>query len=130
MRRLMVAGLAVAAIGLAGCSTVTDGQPMADPDQTGITTPTTTRPAPTTTPRTPRSPTATKPPAPGMASTTCGDYLEMDEATKREVIAAIGADNELIGMNPELWIGMADMMCRFTDKTTLVRDAVTGESFG
>lgn len=104
---------------------------MADPAQTGISTPTTTeRSTPPTRPRAPRSPTATTPPAPGLASTTCGDYLEMDEATKRQVIAAIGADNELIGMNPELWVGMADMMCRFTDKSTYVRDAVTGQSFG
>lgn len=131
MRRWMVAGLAVAAVGLAGCDDVTAGTPMADPDQTGISTPSTTsRSSPTTRPRAPDSSAPATPPAPGMASTTCGEYVTMDEETKRQVIVAIGQENELIGMNPELWKGMADMMCTFTDKSTPVKDAVTGEGFG
>ncbi|MGV0746095.1 hypothetical protein [Mycolicibacterium sp. XJ870] len=129
MQRLVVAGIALAVIGLAGCSNVTSGTPMADPDQTGIST-TTTRTTPrTTTPSAPDSPTAPTPPPAGMAGTTCGEYLDMDEATKRQVIAAIGEENELVEMNPELWISMADMMCSFTPPATLVRDAVAGEGF-
>ncbi|WP_233213324.1 hypothetical protein [Mycobacterium hubeiense] len=123
VRRVLVA---LAVVALAGCSDVTPGRPMADPDQTGLTTTTTTT---TTTPprESPRAPGG--PPPEGLAATTCGDYVSMDDAAKREVIEAIGEDNELVGMNPELWVGVADMMCAFTEKSTLVRDAVAGGGF-
>ncbi|MGV9802542.1 hypothetical protein ACWDTP_31280 [Mycobacterium sp. NPDC003449] len=125
-QRVMVAGLVVAAIGLAGCSNVTAGTPMADPDQTGITTTTTTRPP--TRPTLPTAPpTASTPPPAGMAGTTCGAYLGMDQETKHQVIGAIGQDSELFSRNPELWVGMADMLCAFTPKEVLVRDVLMGQ---
>ena len=54
----------------------------------------------------------------------------MDDGAKREVIEAIGLDNELVALNPELWVSMAEAMCTFADESTLVKDAVTGGGFG
>lgn len=65
-----------------------------------------------------------------MANTTCGEYLTMDEATRNQVIVAIGEDNELIGINPEMWVGLADMMCAFVDKSIPVKEAVMGQGMG
>lgn len=138
VRRWVLTGCAVAALTAAGCSNVTTGTPMADPDQVAMstTTPstTTTSPSPTTrarvpdpAPSAPRSPGA---PAPGgLAATTCGEYVDMDEATQRQVIEAIGEQNELVALNPELWITMASAMCTFADPATLVSDAVVGGGF-
>lgn len=53
----------------------------------------------------------------------------MDEATQRQVIEAIGEQNELVALNPELWITMASAMCTFADPATLVSDAVVGGGF-
>ncbi|MCV7416770.1 hypothetical protein H7K36_15800 [Mycolicibacterium litorale] len=105
---------------------------MADPDQTGLTT-TATSPSPTTRARVP-DPTTPGPrppgaPPAGLADTTCGEYVDMDEATQRQVIEAIGEQNELVALNPELWITMANAMCTFADPATLVKDAVVGGGF-
>jgi hypothetical protein len=132
--RVCAVALAFAALALAGCSKEIQGTPMADPAATVSETPTTTRP-----PRTIQIPIPSFPnlpiPAPGgppptgLAATTCGDYLTMSKDQQRQVIDAIGKDNELVAMNPELWVGLGTAMCSFTPKTTLVRDAVAGQGF-
>lgn len=138
VRRWVLTACAVAALTAAGCSNVTTGTPMADPDQTAMSTttpPTTaTSPSPTTRARVPDpTPSAPRPPgapAPGgLAATTCGEYIDMDEATQRKVIEAIGEQNELVALNPELWITMASAMCTFADPATAVSDAVVGGGF-
>ncbi|MCV7209738.1 hypothetical protein H7J75_13835 [Mycolicibacterium canariasense] len=107
---------------------------MADPAATVSETPTTTRPPRTIQipiPSFPSLPIPTPggPPPTGLAATTCGDYQTMDKTQQRQVIDAIGKDNQLVQMNPELWLGLASAMCAFTPKTTLVRDAVAGQGF-
>lgn len=139
--RAVVVGLLVAATaaGLVGCSNEITGTPMADPAATVSETPSTTR-APRTIqipiPSFPNlpipglpGPTTSGPPPTGLAATTCGDYLTMTKQQQRQVIDAIGKDNELIQMNPELWVGLGTAMCSFTPKTTLVKDAVAGQGF-
>ncbi|MDX1871731.1 hypothetical protein SBI67_06350 [Mycolicibacterium sp. 120266] len=129
--------LVLVALVLAGCSKEIAGTPMADPAATVSETP-----APTRLPRTiqipipsfpnlPNLPIPTPggPPPTGLAATTCGDYQTMDKTQQRQVIDAIGKDNQLVQMNPELWLGLASAMCAFTPKTTLVRDAVAGQGF-
>ncbi|CDO09410.1 hypothetical protein C1S82_09955 [Mycolicibacterium cosmeticum] len=123
-----------AALALAGCSKEIEGTPMADPAATVSETPTTTRPPRTIEipiPSFPNLPIPTPggPPPTGLAATTCGDYQTMDKTQQRQVIDAIGKDNQLVQMNPELWLGLASAMCAFTPKTTLVRDAVAGQGF-
>jgi hypothetical protein len=140
VRRWVLTGCAAVAIAVAGCSNVTTGTPMADPDQTGLSTtssrPTvpssTTRarpPDPTRTPGAPGTPGTPGAPPTGLAATLCSDYIKMDEAAQGDVIAAIGADNELVALNPELWVTMASAMCTFASPSTLVRDAVMGGGF-
>ncbi|MFS0898563.1 hypothetical protein [Mycolicibacterium litorale] len=132
VRRWVLVACAVAAVTAAGCSNVTTGTPMADPDQTGLST-TATSPSPTTRARVP-DPTSSAPrppgaPPDGLADTTCGEYVDMDQATQRQVIEAVGEQNELVALNPELWITMASAMCTFADPATLVKDAVVGGGF-
>ncbi|WP_422742467.1 hypothetical protein ACN27E_14650 [Mycobacterium sp. WMMD1722] len=144
VRRWLLTGCVAAALAVAGCTNVTTGTPMADPDQTGLSSPT----SPSTTTRA-RPPDATGAPGlpgipglpgvpglpgrggppTGLAATPCRDYLDMDEAGQREVIAAIGENNELVRLNPELWITMASAMCTFADPSTPVGDAVMGGGF-
>ncbi|OBB58726.1 hypothetical protein A5757_15500 [Mycobacterium sp. 852013-51886_SCH5428379] len=104
---------------------------MADPDQTGLSTTTSrpTVPSSTTRARPPDPTRAPGTPPTGLAATVCGEYLDMDEATQREVIAAIGENNELVRLNPELWVTMAAAMCTFADPSTPVGDAVMGGGF-
>jgi hypothetical protein len=135
-RRWVLTACVVGVLTAAGCSNVTTGTPMADPDQTGMaaTAPSTTAtsPSPTTRARVPDPTTdAPRPGAPpaGLAATPCGDYVDMDPATQRQVIEAIGEQNELVALNPELWITMASAMCTFADPATLVSDAVVGGGF-
>lgn len=129
VRMAYVVGAAIFALQVAGCSNVTTGTPMADPQQIGMTT--TTSPSPTTRARVP-DPTTTAPrppgaPAPGgLADATCGEYVDMDPEAQRQVIEAIGEQNELVALNPELWVTMASAMCTFADPATLVKDAVVG----
>jgi hypothetical protein len=132
MPRWVLTACAVATLTVAGCSNVTTGTPMADPDQTGQTT-TATSPSPTTRARVP-DPTTPGPrppgaPPAGLADTACGEYIDMDAATQRQVIEAIGEQNELVALNPELWITMASAMCTFADPAALVKDAVVGGGF-
>lgn len=130
-RRWVLTACVVGALTAAACSNVTTGTPMADPDQTGMST-TEPGPSPTTRARVPdpttRAPQPGAPPA-GLAATTCGDYVGMDPATQRRVIEAIGEQNELIALSPELWITMASAMCTFADPATLVSEVVVGGGF-
>lgn len=134
VRRWVLTACAVVTLTAAGCSNVTTGTPMADPDQTATaTSPSPTSPSPTTRARVPDPTTAGPrppgaPPA-GLADTACGEYIDMDEATQRQVIEAIGEQNELVALNPELWITMASAMCTFADPAALVKDAVMGGGF-
>ncbi|MCK0175655.1 hypothetical protein [Mycolicibacterium sp. F2034L] len=131
VRRWVLTGCAAAAVVVAGCTNVTTGTPMADPDQTGLSTTTSrsTVPSSTTRARPPDPTRAPGTPPTGLAATVCGEYLDMDEATQREVIAAIGENNELVRLNPELWVTMAAAMCTFADPSTPVGDAVMGGGF-
>ncbi|MCI4673669.1 hypothetical protein [Candidatus Mycolicibacterium alkanivorans] len=89
----------------AGCATPIPGTPVAAPGQAG-------KPLP---------------PA-DLASTTCRQYLAMDEATRGEVIKAIGEKgNTLIAMNPEIWVGVAGALCTFVDPSAPVRDILVGQ---
>lgn len=137
VRGWVLTGCVCAAL-LTGCSNVTTGTPMADPAQIGASRSTTATPSPTTRARVPDPTTSAAPGAPsspgapptGLAATTCTDYVNMDEATQRQVITAIGEQNELVALNPELWITMASAMCTFAQPGTLVKDAVMGGGFG
>jgi hypothetical protein len=139
VRRWVLTVLVGASLTVAACSTVIAGRPTADPAQTALPTTTTpetsTRaapnfpfpfPLPTGGPSTSAPPSA---PPQGVAATVCGDYIKMDDAAKRQVIDAIGQQNSLVGINPELWVGLADAMCTFADPSTLVSDAVQGGGF-
>jgi hypothetical protein len=89
----------------AGCAKPIPGTPVAAPGQAG------------------------KPLVPAdLANATCREYLAMDEATRREVIDAIGdKGNQLITMNPEIWVGVAGALCTFVDPSAPVRDILVGQ---
>ena len=62
-----------------------------------------------------------------LLATTCRQYVAMQDPDRREVIAAIGADgNQLVALNPDLWLGVAAALCTFADPSGPVRDVVTG----
>ena len=62
-----------------------------------------------------------------LLSTTCREYLKMDEPTRREVITAIGeSGNKFIAGNPELWAGVAGALCGFVDPSAPVKDIILG----
>ena len=106
IRRLGLAALATVVVMTgAGCAKPITGTPVAAPGQAG------------------------KPLAPAdLATTTCREYLAMDEATRGEVIKAIGdKGNQLITMNPEIWVGVAGALCTFVDPSAPVRDILVGQ---
>ncbi|WP_166908809.1 hypothetical protein [Mycobacterium sp. DL440] len=131
MRRI-VAGIVVAGFALSGCSTVTAGTPMGDPDQTGISTTTTTKRRPTNTaapstpvvPRPGTSSGASTPPPNGM-STTCREYSSMNEATQLGMVELL-VENGYAGMkkNPFLWTSFIGAMCVLADRDSTVVDAI------
>ncbi|CRZ16422.1 hypothetical protein [Mycolicibacterium neworleansense] len=125
MQRVVLSGLVVAAIGLAGCSDVTAGTPMADPAQTAIST--TSTPRTTMRPPTerPASPAPTMPP--GLASTTCGEYDAMDQQGRLAVMKAIGEQEQVIGIAPEVYVELANLMCGISDKSIPVWRVITGQ---
>jgi hypothetical protein len=138
-RRLLavLAGVAVVAAAVVGCSETITGTPQADPAQLGeplSPDTTTTRSVPTissspTTSST-AAPTRTTGPgglAPAGANTTCRDYTAMNDADKHAVIKALGKDNPMIQQNPELWVGVADMMCSIAGPTAYVKDVLMGK---
>lgn len=136
MRLRIMAGIVVAGFALSGCSTVTAGTPMGDPDQTGISTTTTTRPRPsyTAAPSAPAFPSprtgggtsggASTPPPNGM-STTCREYASMDEATQLGMVELL-AKNGYAGMqkNPFLWTSFIGAMCVLADRNSTVVEAI------
>jgi hypothetical protein len=99
---LLAASLALSA---AGCADEIEGRPVAVPGQAG------------------------KPLLPAnLLATTCREYLKMDDAARREVITAIGkGGNQLVAMNPELWVGVAAALCGFVDPSAPVKDIVIGQ---
>lgn len=101
-----IAMLAVTlAVGVSGCGNKIEGKPVAVPGEAG-------KPLP---------------PA-NLLSTTCRQYLKMDDSTRRDVIKAIGNNgNELVTMNPELWVGVAAALCGFVDPSAPVKDIVIGQ---
>ena len=130
MRLRIVTGIVVAGFALSGCSTVTAGAPMADPDYTGISTTTTRRPSGTASPSTPVLPSpgtsrgASTPPPNGM-STTCREYASMDEATQLGMVELL-VENGYTGMkkNPYTWTSFIGAMCVLGDRDATVVDAI------
>ena len=102
-RRAAAVLVAAAVLTGGGCSTVISGTPVAAPGALGA----------------------------GVAggdllATTCREYTAMRDAARREVIAAIAAENQLVATNPDIWVGVATALCTFADPGAPVRDVVTG----
>ena len=137
----MLAGVVITSAAVVACTSTVDGMPLADPNAPAPTSTSTTTRAPSTTssarpgtPTTgPSSPVPTRttlPGAPGSptaADTTCDEYIGLDEESQREVISAIGEENDLVALNPELWITVTSALCTFADPTTPVRDVLEGQ---
>ncbi|MBU9762874.1 hypothetical protein FR943_03255 [Mycobacterium sp. TNTM28] len=131
-------GLGIAlGVGLTGCSTTTAGTPMADPDQTGLSTTTTKRtPSWTTEPSRPSLPgprtggVAATPPPNGM-STTCREYVGLDESTQLGMVELLG-ENGYAGMkrNPFLWISYIRVKCVLADRDATVVEAINEKTPG
>lgn len=132
----VLAGVVIASAGVVACTSTVDGTPLADPNAPALTT--TTR-APSTTTSAPRPgapssstvPTRTSAPGapgtPAVADTTCEEYIDLDEDAQREVISAIGEENELVALNPELWITVTSALCTFAEPSTPVREVLEGQ---
>lgn len=104
VRPVAVAALAATALGVSGCSRPIDGTPVAGPDATGAAVP-----------------------EADLLATTCRQYQAMNSEARRAVIAAIGEDgNQLVAINPDVWVGVAAALCTFADAGAPVRDVVTG----
>lgn len=100
----VVAALAAAVLVAPGCSRPIDGTPIAGPDATGAAVP-----------------------EADLLDTTCRQYQAMKADARRAVIAAIGEDgNQLVAINPDVWVGVAAALCTFADAGAPVRDVVTG----
>lgn len=135
----MLAGVVAASACVVACTNSVDGTPLADPNATTFATPTRTpsTPAPTTrapstsprpgAPTVPPVPTRTAVPGAPTADVTCDEYMELDEDAQREVITAIGEENELVAINPELWITVTSALCTFAEPTTPVREVLEGQ---
>ncbi|WP_231645002.1 hypothetical protein [Mycolicibacterium mengxianglii] len=132
----VLAGAALVAACVVGCSDTVGGTPVAAPGQAPGSTPETTRtsPSPSTSAR-PGQPTRTPPTrtstpnATGSpaADTTCDEYIDLDEDGQREVITAIGGENDLVALNPDLWITITSALCTFAEPSTPVRDVLEGQ---
>jgi hypothetical protein len=138
MRRFLAAaaGLAIVAAVALSCSETIVGTPQADPAQTGqplspetttITRATTGSPGPTTLTTVPTRTTGPGGVAPAGADTTCREYTTMSDADKRAVMTVLGKENPMIKQNPELWVGVAEMMCSIAAPTAYVKDVVMGK---
>ena len=134
VRAVFAAG--VAALCLVGCSDVVEGTPQAEPglDLRETDTPTSPRSRPPSTsrpPTVPPVPTRTNAPgppgSPAVADTTCDEYIGLDENAQREVISAIGEENDLIALNPELWITLTSALCTFAEPSATVREVLEGQ---
>lgn len=125
---LVVAGAAI----VAACSTTVDGTPQAGPDTSPLTTTespdlSTTRTTPPGAPTVPTVPTRTATPGAPIEDTTCDEYIDLDEDAQRRVIVAVGKENELVTLNPELWITLTSALCTFAEPSTPVRDVLEGQ---
>lgn len=124
--RVAVAVAALVMAGIAGCTNEISGTPIAGPSTGATTVPPRTLP-----PRTSGAPTPTLIPTPNGAATTCQEYQAIDEAGRLAVITAIGDNgNSGVGLNPKLWVSIADALCSFVEPQTLVKDVLTGKGFG
>jgi hypothetical protein len=136
----LVAGVVIASAAVVACTSTVQGTPLADPNAPALTStttaPTTTRPPTTTTarpggPSSPSVPTRTSAPGapgtPAVADTTCDEYINLDEDAQREVISAIGQENDLVALNPELWITVTSALCTFAEPSTPVREVLAGQ---
>jgi len=104
MRPVVVAAVVATVLGVPGCSRPIDGTPVAGPEATG----------------------AAAPEA-DLLATTCRQYQAMKSDARRAVIVAIGEDgNQLVAINPDVWVGVAAALCTFADAGAPVRDVVTG----
>lgn len=102
-RGVAITLVATAMLGAAACSRAVGGTPVAAPGDLGA-----VRGA-------------------SLLTTTCRQYVAMKDPDRRDVIAAIGADgNQLVALNPDLWVGVAAALCTFADPGAPVRDVVTG----
>ena len=87
----------------AGCSRAIEGNPIATPGQAGISA------------------------GAVLLDTTCGQYVEMDPSSRREVILAIGdAGNRLVALGPDAWVDLAAALCTFVDPGDRVQDVLKG----
>lgn len=68
------------------------------------------------------------PGAVGMAlDATCGQYVTMGKAERREVIIAVGADgNKLVALNPDAWVDLAAALCTFVSPDAPVKEVLRG----
>jgi len=135
----MVAGIAVTAAAVVACSTTVDGTPVAGPDTSALSTvspstssstapsSTATQTTPPGAPTVPSVPTRTATPGSPAADTTCDEYINLDEAAQREVITAVASDNELVSLNPELWVTLTSALCTFAEPSTPVREVLAGQ---
>lgn len=93
------ATLVTVALLCGGCSRAIEGTPVATPGQSGAM----------------------------LLETTCGDYVGMDMADRREVIVAIGADgNSIVARSPDAWVDLAAALCNFVDPGAPVADVLKG----
>jgi hypothetical protein len=133
----VLAGVVTASAAVVACTSTVDGIPLADPNAPALTTTTTRAPSATTStprpgpPSSPTVPTRTSAPGapgtPAVADTTCEEYLDLDEDAQRDVITAIGDENDLVALNPELWITVTSALCTFAEPTTPVREVLEGQ---
>ena len=101
---VVIAVLATAAVGLTACSRPVDGTPVAGPEAAEAAVP-----------------------EADLLATTCRQYQAMPSEARRAVIIAIGEDgNQLVAINPDVWVGVAAALCTFADAGAPVRDVVTG----
>jgi len=106
MRILSTALVTIAVVlAAAGCSKEIVGTPVATPGEAGMGLDTTE-----------------------LLATSCREYLEMDDSGRREVMKAIADNgNQLVGMNPEIWVSVAAGLCEFVDPSAPVKDIVVGQ---
>jgi hypothetical protein len=98
-----VGGLVLSVGVLAGCSKTISGTPQADPVQVA------------------------EGSAPSGLDTTCEEYGGLTDDQKRDVIAAIGEQNQLVERSPELWVTLAGALCTFSDPDATVKDVLNGQ---
>lgn len=98
IRSRTAAALVAVAVVSVGCSRAIGGTPVAAPGAAG-----------------------------GSLDTTCGQYVTLPNADRREVIIAIGQDgNKLVALNPDAWVDLAAALCTFVNPDALVKEVLRG----